>query len=288
MLFYINLETCLNQSLPIDFAEEPQLITCYAAKLHLSKAQSIVNPNRKANPGYAPTFEEVTQFPGRVAEMARKPDLYDVVAPDKSWMNGLPRLVFVSDMGDAFSRESDVPFLKADVLPAIESIEGREHLWLWLTKRPKAMGRFAKEIGGFPSNVCAMTTLTCADNVNLRRVDHLRRIDAACRGLSIEPLRERIPASKLKLEGIDWVIVGGESGALRHVNPFDLEWAVELREHCQEHDVAFFMKQFGRAPHWRAQPIKLKNTHGGDWDEWPDEPNLKCREFPNYFHKYRE
>jgi protein gp37 len=265
-----------------------QSVTCYAAKLHLNKALSIVNPDRQANPGYAPTFEEVTPFPGRVAEMAAKSDLYGLEVPGKPWMKGLPRLIFVSDMGDAFSRESDAEFLKADVLPAIDSPEGQLHLWLWLTKRPKAMARFAKEIGGFPANVCAMTTLTCADSVNLRRVDHLRRIDAACRGLSIEPLRERIPASKLNLRGIDWVIVGGETGAFRNVHPFDLEWAVELRDHCREQGVAFFMKQFGRAPLWQGEFVRLKNTHGGDWEEWPEEPDLKIREFPAYFYKYRK
>ena len=264
-----------------------QSVTCYAAKLHLNKAQSIVNPSRQVNPGYAPSFEEVTLFPGRVSEMAKARDLYGVDFPEKPWMNGLPRLIFVSDMGDAFSRKEDEFFLKEDVLPAIESVEGQRHLWLWLTKRPKAMGRFAKEIGGFPNNVCAMTTLTCADSVNLRRVDHLRRVDATCRGLSIEPLRERIPTSKLNLKGIDWVIVGGESGALRYVNPFHLEWAVEIHDQCREHGVAFFMKQLGRAPHWQGQPINLKNTHGGDWDEWPSEPDLKCRDFPRNFYDYR-
>lgn len=261
-----------------------QSVTCYAAKLHLNKAKSILNPYRSANPGYAPAFEEISQFSGRVAQMARMSDLRGVDDPQKPWMEGLPRLIFVSDMGDAFSRKADEPFLKADVLPAIKSSEGKRHLWLWLTKRPKVMGRFAKEIGGFPNNVCAMTTLTCADNVNLRRVDHLRRIDAACRGLSIEPLRERIPASKLNLKGIDWVIVGGESGAERYVNPFDLEWAAELRDLCREHGVAFFMKQFGRAPLWRGESVRLKNTHGGDWEEWPEEPDLRIREFPDYFY----
>lgn len=263
-------------------------VTCYAAKLHLNKAQSIVNPHRTVNPGYAPTFEEVTQFPGRVAQMARKSDLYGVDDPEKPWMVGLPRLVFVSDMGDAFSRKEDEPFLKTDVLPAITSPEGMRHLWLWLTKRPKTMARFSKEIGGFPENVCAMTTLTCSDSINLKRVDHLRSVNAACRGLSIEPLSERIPAKKLNLKGIEWVIMGGESGAARYVNPFHLEWAVELRDHCREQGVAFFMKQFGRAPLWQGESVRLKNTHGGDWDEWFEEPDLKIREFPAYFYKYRK
>ena len=263
-------------------------VTCYAAKLHLNKAHSIVNPHRAANLGYAPTFEEVTQFSGRVAQMARKSDFFGVVDPEKPWMTGLPRLIFLSDMGDAFSRKADEHFLKADVLPAIQSLEGMRHLWLWLSKRPKAMARFSKEINGFPENVCAMTTLTCADSINLKRIDHLRSVNAACRGLSIEPLRERLPVAKLNLKGIDWVILGGESGAARYVGPFHLEWAVELRDYCRERGVAFFMKQFGRIPFWRGESVKLKNTHGGDWDEWPEEPDLRIREFPQYFYSYRK
>ena len=264
-----------------------QAVTCYAAKLHLNKAQSILNPNRAANSGYALTFEKVTQFSGRVAAMAKQADLRGQSMADKPWMVGLPRLIFVSDMGDAFSRKTDFGFLNSDVMPVFTSAEGTRHLWLWLTKRSNRMGIFAKEIGGFPKNVCAMTTLTCADHVNLKRVEHLRRVEASVRGLSIEPLRERIPASKLNLKGIDWVIVGGESGALQNVEPFNLEWAVEIRDHCREHRVAFFMKQLGRAPSWKGELLKLKDTHGGEWEQWPDEPDLRIREFPQYFYSYR-
>ena len=214
-------------------------------------------------------------------------DLSGRIDNDSPWKNGLARMIFVSDMGDAFSRQSDFALLKEEAMPAIQSDAGQRHLWLWLTKRPKTMARFAQEIGGFPKNVCAMTTLTCADEANLRRLDQIREVDAACRGLSIEPLRERIPLDRLDLSGIDWVIVGGESGAIRNVNPFHLEWAIELKQHCHANGVAFFMKQLGRAPHWQGQPIKLKNTHGGNWAEWPSEASLNVREFPAYFHSYR-
>ena len=215
-------------------------------------------------------------------------DLCDRVDQESPWKDGLARMIFVSDMGDAFTRQADFDFLNKEAMPAIQSNAGQRHLWLWLTKRPKTMARFAQEIGGFPSNVCAMTTLTCADKANLCRLDQLREVDAVCRGLSIEPLRERIPASKLDLSGIDWVIVGGESGAIRNVHPFHLEWALELKEHCQANGVAFFMKQLGRAPYWQGQAIKLKNTHGGDWNEWPAEAGLNVREFPAYFHNYKK
>lgn len=263
-------------------------VTCYAAKLHLNKATSIYNPQRIANSGYAPTFESITQFPGRMAKVAKLPDLKGRgTGTESPWKVGLPRMIFVSDMGDAFSREDDFAYLYNEAMTAITSEAGRRHLWLWLTKRPLTMDKFAKTIGGLPDNVCAMTTLTCAEPANLRRVDQLRRVDAHCRGLSIEPLRERIPASKLNLEGIDWVIVGGESGKQSIVHPFHIEWALELKAHCQTHGVAFFMKQYGRSPYFNGKQVQLKHSHGGNWDEWPSSPNLKLRQFPKYFHQYQ-
>jgi protein gp37 len=92
----------------------------------------------------------------------------------------------------------------------ISTEKGRRHLWLWLTKRTHIMRQFAEEIGGLPGNVCAMTTVTGRDA--LHRVDELRQTKAACRGLSIVPLWERIPPESFDLTGIDWLILAGESG----------------------------------------------------------------------------
>lgn len=260
-----------------------QAITCYAATLHLNKGLSIVNPTRTPHKGYAPTFENVTQFGGRVADTAELPDLLGRFDCGSPWKSGLPRMIFVSDMGDALSAKGDFPFLKNDVMPAIQSGHGQRHLWLWLTKRPERMAEFANGIGGFPANVCAMTTVTGPDK--LERIDQLRQVQASVRGLSIEPLWERIPPKKLNLTGIDWVIVGGESGAGDLTRPFALEWAEELREHCRKKGVAFFLKQLGRNPSRNGEVFRLKDKHGGEWNEWDE--SMRIREFPPYFHQYR-
>lgn len=111
---------------------------------------------------------------------------------------------------------------------------------------------------------------------------------ASVRGLSIEPLWEAIPPGKLDLRGIDWVIVGGESGAaIKYSRPFAIEWALELQRHCEVNGVAFFLKQLGRRPQWQGKVVKLRHNHGGDWDEWP-EAAPKVREFPASFHDYRK
>ncbi len=75
----------------------------------------------------------------------------------------------------------------------------------------------------------------------IHRIDDLRKVPAAVRFLSCEPLIGSL--RKLNLKGIDWVIVGGESGA--RPRPMKPEWAVEIRDQCRKHDVAFFFKQWG-------------------------------------------
>lgn len=267
---------------------------CYAAKMHLAKGTSIANPNRKINKGYAPIFEDVTRFHGRVWKMAKEKDLIGTYSENKSWINGLPRLVFVSDMGDALSRKSDFNFLKKEVIEPIISEEGRRHIWLWLTKRPGVMAEFAHEIGGLPENIVAMTTLTAANAKARQRLQQLASIKAKLKGLSLEPLRSEIPAELLDVakEQIDWIIVGGESGHKAHCNPFHAEWALGLEQYCRENEIAFFCKQMGSRPYYKGELIKFKDSHGGDWNEWSIlgkavVEKLKIREFPRGFYDYR-
>lgn len=257
-------------------------ITCYAAKLHLNKAASITNPTRKVNKGYAPVFDRLTRFPGRVAAMARQPDLGSNPDPEKPWLDGYPRLIFVSDMGDAFSRESDFSFLEDEVMTHIRSPQGQRHIWLWLTKRPGTMARFGERIGELPNNVCAMTTITGPDTIG--RLDDLRRIPATVRGVSAEPLWERITPAQLDLTGIDWLILGGESGRGDVVRPFHLSWARELRDHCNKLGVPFFLKQLGRRPMDGGSVMTLLDKHGGDWNEWP--ADLRVRQIPSAFRRH--
>lgn len=264
-----------------------QSITCYAATLHLNKGQNIHKPDYKGHKGHAPIFESLRRFPEKCARVARLKDLLGHSNPKTPWKDQLPRLIFVSDMGDALSSNHDFEFLKTELMPAITSGKGKNHLWLWLTKRPSRMAEFAEEVGGFPQNLCVMTTLTGSDEENLKRLADLKKVKAKVRGLSIEPLWERITPSQLDLNGIDWVILGGESGSgLKYTRPFALEWAEEIRDHCRKHKVAFFMKQLGRNPSRNGEVFKLRDGHGGNWDEWPDE-EIKVREFPEAFHAYR-
>lgn len=256
-------------------------LTCYAAKLHLHRGYSISKPSRKPHKGYAPTFEQITTFPGRLRQAANMTDLNGQHREGKPWLGTLPRLIFLSDMGDALTNAAEFDFLRSEISET-QSKAGRNHLWLWLTKRPELMKRFAASVNGLPSNICAMTTVTSAST--LHRIDALREVEAAVRGLSIEPLWSPI-ADNLDLTGIDWVIVGGESGAANAVQPFCVEWAEDLRDRCREQGVAFFLKQLGSCPTRDQIQISLTDKHGGDWEEW--EQSLRIREMPRYFSGYR-
>lgn len=102
------------------------------------------------------------------------------------------------------------------------------------------------------------------DGTRLSRVRHLREAPAGVRFLSVEPLIGRI--GKLDLAGIDWVIVGGESGP--RARPMNSDWVREIRDQCIENDVAFFFKQWGG----------FRPKSGGrdlDGREWSNFPKLR-------------
>ena len=93
------------------------------------------------------------------------------------------------------------------------------------------------------------------------RIDQLRRVQAAVRFLSVEPLLGPIP--ELPLEGIDWVIVGGESG--RHPRPMREQWVIEIRDQCRAVGVPFFFKQWGTS----NKKLAGRVLEGRTWDEMP-------------------
>ena len=102
------------------------------------------------------------------------------------------------------------------------------------------------------------------------RADDLRRTPAAVRFLSLEPLIGPLPS--LSFEGIDWMIIGGESGA--GARPMDLGWVRDLVARAREAGTAVFVKQLGAV--WASE--HGGNNHGSDWDLWPGD--LRIREFP--------
>jgi protein gp37 len=256
---------------------------CYAGLLHLWRGANDAKPDKRGHPGYARKFEEVKLYPGRMKEAASWADLRGTSCPEKPWLDGMPRVIFISDMGDALSKGVEFEYLRREIIENVGSIEGRRHMWLWLTKRPNRMAKFCDWLLSqgvpWPDNLVAMTSVTSSKTAG--RVAQLRKVKSRFHALSVEPLWDKV---NLDLKGIDWVIVGGES-ALRRVDaePFDIEWARGLREQCRRAHVAFFVKQLGSQPVENGVPMKLNDRHGGDWSEWP--ADLKVREMPKAFHR---
>jgi len=236
--------------------------TCYAGVLHLRYG--------KNNKGFASTFEGVTHFPGRMEKAARWSDLTGISRPDKPWLNGMPRLIFVSDMSDALSKNVPFEFLHEEIITNVSSEHGRRHRWLWLTKRPEKMAKFSawlEERGvAWPDNLWAGTSIT--SRATTSRIKSLLKVgdDNTIRFLSVEPQVESIDLSKW-LAKLDWIIQGGESGAKPRA--FDIGWAIDLIGQCNACDVSYFLKQLGSVVHQDGKRIVFKDSHARNWMEWP-------------------
>jgi protein gp37 len=177
------------------------------------------------------------------------PDLLD--APIK-WRK--PRKIFVNSMSDLF--HPGVP--DAFILKVFETMNrATQHVFQILTKRPERVSMMAERLNWTP-NIWMGTSV---ENMKvIERVDHLRKVPARVRFLSCEPL---LGPLKLNLDGIHWVIVGGESGP--GARPMDEQWVREIRDQCVKENVAFFFKQWGGVQKHRTGRVLDNRT----WDEMP-------------------
>jgi protein gp37 len=132
------------------------------------------------------------------------------------------------------------------------------HVFQVLTKRARRLAELASRLP-WPSNVWQGVSVENARYVS--RVTDLVKVPAAIRFLSVEPLLG--PIADLPLEGIDWVIVGGESGPGHR--PIRLEWVRDIRDQCAEFGVAFFFKQWGG----RTPKAGGRLLDGQEWSEMP-------------------
>lgn len=195
----------------------------------------------------------------------------------RSWR--APRTVFVNSMSDLFHGDVPETFIGSvwDTMAAAP-----QHTYQILTKRP---ARARTILNGWASrswvfrrydlmwcgpldgplrNVWLGTSIESNDHVG--RAHHLRQTPATVRFVSAEPLLGPLPS--LDLTGIDWLIIGGESGP--GARPMDLGWARDLRDMAQANGTAIFVKQLGS--------VWARGGKGGDWDLWP--ADLRIREYP--------
>ncbi|WP_322488405.1 phage Gp37/Gp68 family protein [Chloroflexus sp.] len=166
-----------------------------------------------------------------------------------------PRMIFVNSMSDLFHH--DVP---PDFICAVFAVmrQAHWHTFQVLTKRAERL-RALDSLLDWPPNVWM--------GVNVERTDYIARIDdlrvtgAAIKFVSCEPLLGPLP--QLPLDGIDWVIVGGESGP--GARPMDPAWVRDIRDQCLAADVPFFFKQWGGPRKDRTGRL----LDGRTWDAMP-------------------
>jgi protein gp37 len=177
----------------------------------------------------------------------------DVVAAPRSWSGS--RTVFVNSMSDLFHDDVPLAFIR-DVFDVMADTP--RHQYQVLTKRSKRLMTLADQLP-WPTNVWMGVSVETQRYAF--RLDHLREVPAAIRFVSAEPL---IEAVTLDLVGIDWLIVGGESGP--KARPIALEWVRSLREQAGAAEVAFFFKQWGG----RTPKSGGRDLDGRVWDEMPE------------------
>ncbi len=215
---------------------------CYALTLS-KRLKAMGNPKyqndgdpRTSGPGFGVTLHE------------------DALQLPKRW--AAPRLIFVNSMSDLFH-----PAVPEEYISRVFAVmsETPSHTYQVLTKRSKRLTEMSGKLR-WPSNVWMGVSV---ENATYKfRIDHLRKVPAATRFLSIEPLIG--PVGELDLAGIHWVIVGGESGV--GARQVQYEWIVEIRDQCLAAGVPFFFKQWGG----RTPKAGGRQLDGERWDEMPN------------------
>lgn len=226
------------------------------------------NPVRgcsKVSPGcancYAETFaERFRGVPGHPYELG-----FDIrLVPQKlteplRWRT--PKMIFVNSMSDLFHEAVPDSYIKAVVQTMMAA---NWHTYQILTKRSERMRDLLNTTLRVSADQQHIWWGVSVENKKhgLQRIEHIRQCSAKVRFLSIEPLLEHLGV--LNLHGINWVIVGGESGP--GSRPMEKSWVLDLRDQCLKASVPFFFKQWGGTR--KAETGRLLN--GRTYDEFPE------------------
>ena len=170
-----------------------------------------------------------------------------------SWRK--PQRVFVNSMSDLFHRDVPDQFI-CEVFKTMRAAS--KHQFQVLTKRAERLYRLRHQLQ-FSDNIWVGVSVESPDYY--WRIRYLQRVPAAVKFLSCEPLLS--PLRRLPLSGIDWVIVGGESG--HGARPMPGRWVNGIREQCEDRDTAFFFKQWGGVRKKKAG----RSLNGRTYDEMP-------------------
>lgn len=178
-----------------------------------------------------------------------------------------PRMVFVNSMSDLFHKE--IP--QSHIASVFDTMERANwHTYQVLTKRSSLLQKFVNDrYRNTPAPKHIWVGVSVEDEKAATRIAHLQAANASVRFLSIEPLLA--PVGKLSLKGIDWVIVGGESGP--RARPIDEKWIIDIRNQCVRAGVAFFFKQWGGS----SPKAGGRLLEGREWNQFPKPPKNKSK-----------
>jgi protein gp37 len=170
-----------------------------------------------------------------------------------------PRMVFVNSMSDLFHKE--IP--KAHIAAVFDTMEKAHwHTYQVLTKRSSLLQKFINDrYREQPAPRHIWLGVSVEDEKAATRIAHLQAANAGVRFLSIEPLIA--PVGRLNLSGIEWVIVGGESGP--RSRPMNAKWVIDIRNQCVKAGAAFFFKQWGGF----SPKAGGRLLEGKEWSQFP-------------------
>lgn len=177
----------------------------------------------------------------------------DLIEKPLRWKKA--KYVFVNSMSDLFHEDVPPEFIKRIFKMMVRA---NWHIFQVLTKRSERLLKIANDLP-WAQNIWMGVTVESQDYIY--RIDHLRNISARKKFISVEPMLG--PIGRLPLNGIDWVIVGGESGP--GARPIKPEWVRTIRDQCLNRGVSFFFKQWGGLQRARAGRV----LDGRTWDEIP-------------------
>jgi protein gp37 len=176
-----------------------------------------------------------------------------------------PRTIFVNSMSDLFHDAIPERFI-LNVFKTM--IETPQHTYQILTKRAERLDELADKLP-WPKNVWMGVSVESTEYQ--WRVDHLRNTSAAIKFLSLEPLLG--PMDELDFHGIDWAIVGGESGP--NARPIEVDWVRSIRDRCNAAGIAFHFKQWGGTNKKQSGRV----LDGKTWDELPVRPRHRDAQY---------
>jgi len=219
----------------------PGCDNCYA--LTLAKRLQAMGQPKYQNDG-----DPRTSGPG--FKLTVHPDALDI---PRSWTT--PRTIFVNSMSDLFHQDVPVGFIR-DVFDVMADTP--QHQYQVLTKRSQRLAKVADTLT-WPANVWMGVSVETSKYAF--RIRHLAEVPAAVRFLSCEPLLG--PLDDLQLDGIHWVIAGGESGP--KARPMHPDWVRSIRDQCEAAGVPFFFKQWGG----RTPKANGRELDGRTWSDMP-------------------